>query len=145
MGTLTSAGGKLALVLFLALVLTLAGCGSPADARAITALVDRFMDILTAADGSTRAANLEAIFAGLDPAATPTLLEGLAPISPDLSYTIREMRFLPFDGASVTVDLGSEGATSTLDLKAVKIGGAWKLDPSFHVRQKLNEVKAPGS
>ncbi len=142
MGTLTSAGGKLALVLFLALAL--AGCGSPADARAITALVDRFVGILTAADGSTRAGDLEAIFTGLDPSTTPTLLEGLAPMSPDLGTTIRKIKFLPFDGASVTVDLGSEGATSTLELKAVKVGGAWKLDPSFHVTQRLNEVKAPG-
>jgi hypothetical protein len=145
MGTLTSAGGKLALVLFLALVLALAGCGSPADARAITALVDAFVDILTATDGSTRAVNLEAIFSGLDPSGTASLLEGLAPMSPDLRCTIKKIKFLPFDGASLTVDLGSEGTTSTLELKAVKVGGAWKLDPSFHVTQRLNEVKAPGS
>jgi hypothetical protein len=137
----SGAGRWLAPVLCAAL--TLAGCGSPSDTRAITALVARFMDILAPAGGAPPGANLDEIFTGLDPTHAQSPLEGMAAMPPDLSYTIRELKFFPFGGASVVVALDSEAATSTLELRARKVGGEWRLEPSFRVRQKLDDVRVP--
>lgn len=124
--------------------LALAACGSRSDTRAVTALVGRFMGILGPAGDAAAPDHLDEIFTSLDPSQTQSPLEGLAALPPDPDYTIQELKILPGGVASVVVALGGEAATSTLELRARKVGGAWKLEPSFHVRQKLDEVRIPG-
>lgn len=143
MRTSSSAGRGPALVFLVAL--TLAGCGSPSDTASITALVDRFMGMLARADEPARSEDLNEIFTGLDSSGAPSPLEGLAPISPEASWTVRGVRYILFDGAAVTVELSSGGTTTTLEMRAKKAGDAWKLEPSLRVRQRLGEVRIPGS
>jgi len=142
MSASSSAGGKLALVLLLASAL--AGCSRAADVRAITVLVDRFVELLAAGDASPSFEDLEEIFTGLDESAARSLTEDFSSVMPELSSTIRSVRFLPLGGgAMITVDLRSGESTSALELRATKIQTRWRLDPSFRVRQRLDEVKTP--
>lgn len=141
----SSAGRGPALVFLLALSLALAGCGSASDTAAITALVDRFMGLLARADEPVRSEDLDEIFTEYDSPGAPSPLEGLAPISPEASWAIRGLRYIPFGGAAVTVELSSGGTTTTLEMRAKKAGDAWKLEPSLRVRQRLGEVRIPGS
>jgi hypothetical protein len=149
-GVTPSAGRKPALaffpltVLVLLSVTLLAGCGSSSDRGAITALVDRFMGVVSSPEGTARAEELGGIFAGLDPSEASTVLQGLPPASPGLAYAVRGVRFLPLGGAEVTVDLEGDGTSTALVMRARKVGGAWRLEPSFRVRQRLGEVKVPG-
>lgn len=138
-----SAGRGLALVFLVALVL--ADCGSSSDTAAITALVDRFMALVVSADEPARSGDLDEIFTGLDSPGAPSPLEGLAPISPEASWAIQGVRYIPFGGAALTVVLSSGGTTTTLEMRAKKAGEAWRLEPAFRVKQRLGEVRIPGS
>lgn len=137
------AGRRPALAFLAALVL--AGCGSPSDTAAITALVDRFMTLVVSADEPVRSEDLDEIFTGLDSPDAPSPLEGLAPISPEASWVIQGVRYIPFGGAAVTVVLSSRGTTTTLEMRAKKAGEAWRLEPAFRAKQRLGEVRIPGS
>jgi len=78
------------------------------------------------------------VFFGIDGAASPaTRLESIAR---DRTYGIDRIRLLPFGTATVTVELRGGADSSTLEIRARKIRGEWRLDPSIRVKQKLADV-----
>lgn len=141
---ISSSAGRWPALAFLA-ALALAGCGSPSDTAAITALVDRFMALVARTDEPARSEDLGEIFTALDSPGALSALEDLAPMSPDARWTIRGVRFFLSGGAAVTVEVSSGGTTTTLEMRARKVGEAWRLEPLVRVRQRLGEVRIPGS
>jgi hypothetical protein len=137
----SSAGLRLALVLPLALAIS--GCRGPADTPAITALVGRLAGVLATTDAASRTEGLEQIFDGLDRSEAESLTGTLAPGRREASLTVPAVDFLPLGDARVSISVLGEGTTSTMEVRAKKAGGAWKHDPSYHVKHRIDEVKAP--
>jgi hypothetical protein len=124
-------------------VAALAGCGTDSDAAAIRALTDRFMTVMAPGDAAAGIDDLRAIFTGMDESAAPAMTRRLALLPRFLRYTAPAVRFLLFGGAAVTIDLQGGPTEGTIVLRARKSGGEWRFDPSFHVTQRLGEVRAP--
>jgi len=123
------------------MAVALAGCGTRADEEAITALVGRLMEVLAPGGAPSGSANPADIFFGLDDVAAGSLPAGLASAVGIRSHTVRGVRILPFGRAAVTVDVRGEAAAGTLELRARKSHGQWRLDPSIRLKQTLDEVK----
>ncbi len=131
------------LALAVLLAVSIAGCRASADIAAITALVERLGSVLATADAAARADGLGQIFAGLDGSAAESMAKSLAPNGRELRLAIQRVEFLPLGDARVTISVTADGTTSTMEARAKKVDGAWKLDPSYHVKYRLDEVKAP--
>lgn len=120
---------------------TMGGCATRGDEQAVTALVERLMGLMAEGAVATDARMLSDLFFGLDDLPSESLPSGLAPAAGIRSHTVTALRILPLGRAAIRVEVRADSARGSLELRARKVRGQWRLDPSIRFRQRLDEIR----